>query len=96
MPRLIDADALKSWIDCGHLRSPIELCFSEIDVIRMLDKQPTIDAVPVCHSAWESEGGGYFFCKRCEKCIVCIGGNADLNFCPNCGAKMDLEVQDEG
>ena len=67
MPRLIDADALKSWIDCGHLRSPIELCFSEIDVIRMLDKQPTIDAVPVCHSAWESEGGGYFFLQKVRK-----------------------------
>ena len=51
--RLIDADALKEYIDCGHLRPPTELCFSEIDVIRMLDKQPTVDAEPVRHAHWE-------------------------------------------
>ena len=53
--RLIDADALKSYIDCGHLRSPIETCFSELDVVRMLDKQPTIDAAPVV---------------RCKDCVA--------------------------
>ena len=51
--RLIDADALKEYIDCGHSRPPTELCFSEIDVIRMLDKQPTVDAEPVRHAHWE-------------------------------------------
>lgn len=45
--RPIDADALKSWIDCGHLRRPTELCFSEQDVVRIIDMRPTIDAVPV-------------------------------------------------
>ena len=45
--RLIDADALKSYIDCGHLRSPTEKCFSELDVVQMLDKRPTIAAVPL-------------------------------------------------
>ena len=50
--RLIDADALKSWIDCGHLRPPTELCFSELDVVQILDKRPTIDAVPVVHASW--------------------------------------------
>lgn len=55
MARLIDGDALKSYIDCGHLRSPIETCFSELDVVRMLDKQPTIDAVPVV---------------RCKDCVA--------------------------
>ena len=40
--RLIDADALKGSIDCGHLRPPTELCFSELDVCNMIDKAPTI------------------------------------------------------
>lgn len=52
--RLIDAEALKSYIDCGHLRPPTETCFSELDVFRMLDKQPAIDAEPVV---------------RCKDCI---------------------------
>jgi hypothetical protein len=44
---LIDADALKEYIDCGHLRSPAEVCFSERDVVDLIDAQPTVDAVPV-------------------------------------------------
>lgn len=44
--RLINADALIAWIDCGHLRPPTELCFSEYDVVKMLKDAPTIDAVP--------------------------------------------------
>ena len=45
--RLIDSDSLKDYIDCGHLRPPTELCFSELDVCNMIDKRPTIDAVEV-------------------------------------------------
>ena len=45
--RLIDAEAFKRYIDCGHLRPPTEICFSEIDAISMIDRQPTVDAVPV-------------------------------------------------
>ena len=44
--RLIDADALKEYIDCGHLRNPCEVCFSERDVVDLIDAQPTIDAEP--------------------------------------------------
>ncbi len=39
--RLIDADALISFIDPEHLRHSGELSFSEIDVINMLNHAPT-------------------------------------------------------
>lgn len=39
--RLIDADVFKSYIDVGYLRNPLEKCFSELDVINMINKQPT-------------------------------------------------------
>lgn len=42
--RLIDADAFKDYIDCGHLRPPTEVCFSELDVCNMIDKAPTVSA----------------------------------------------------
>jgi len=87
--RLIDADAFKSYIDCGHLRSPNELCFSELDVVRMLDKQPTVDAEAVQHGRWDYQGDGWLFCENCKKYIVVVSCNGDLNYCPNCGAKMD-------
>ena len=46
--RLIDADALIEFIDAGHLRHPSELCFSELDVVNMLNHAPIaydVDAV---------------------------------------------------
>jgi hypothetical protein len=86
---LISREAAIAYIDVGHLRNPTEICFSELDVVRMLDRMPAVDAEYVRHSAWECEGDGYFFCKGCKKYIVVIGGDANLNFCPNCGAKTD-------
>lgn len=44
---MIDADRLKSYIDCGHLRPPTEVCFSELDVCNMIDKAPTVSAEAV-------------------------------------------------
>ena len=60
--RLIDADRLKSYIDCGHLRPPTEVCFSELDVCNMVDKQPTIEAVQgwiPCSEGLPIENGRY-------------------------------------
>ena len=64
---LISRDALKSYIDCGHLRSPTELCFSEIDVVRMIDKQPAVDAVEVV---------------RCKDCMYWTRVNKHSGKCP--------------
>lgn len=85
--RLIDADALKNYIDCGHLRSPTEVCLSELDVVRMLDRMPTIDAEPVvrCNTCkhYETDTG---FCNYHDH-----GMHWD-DYCSR-GAKMDEEVQ---
>ena len=70
--RLIDAEAFKRYIDCGHLRPQTEICFSEIDVVNMIDRQPTVDAVPVVrckdckHHYWEQEpchGKSVHYCE---------------------------------
>ena len=47
MARLIDADAIIDFIDMGHFRNPLETCFSERDVVDMIESAPTVDAVPV-------------------------------------------------
>lgn len=59
--RYIDADELIDFIDCGHLRPPTELAFSDLDVIEMINKQPTADVVEVIR------------CKDCKyfKSTVC-------------------------
>lgn len=45
--RLIDINALIEWIDIGHLRNPLETCYSERDVVDMLESRPIVDAVEV-------------------------------------------------
>jgi len=41
--RLISADRFIRWLDVGHLCSPAELRFSELDVKGAIDDQPTAD-----------------------------------------------------
>ena len=90
---LIDADALIEYIDVGHLRNPLELCFSERAVVDMLERRPTVDAVPVVHGRWiEDTYSNSTYDADCSVCGEKINWNGcmyDFNYCPNCGAKMD-------
>lgn len=57
---------------------------------------PAEDVVPVVHGEWNETK--YPFCNVCPRCRMvidrtCIKLNSGkLNFCPNCGAKMDGKV----
>ena len=98
--RLIDADALIDFIDMGHLRNPLESCFSEWDVVDMLESRPvlTLDdlrpkgqwvviEVDKQHKRIEVE------CSECGAVLELDMGlfGLNYNFCPNCGADMDPE-----
>ena len=52
------------------------------------------DVAPVRHGRWVhehiSEGYAWVICSECEAVIHKILINKRLNYCPNCGAKMDL------
>ena len=99
--RLIDADALIDWIDMGHLRNPLETCYSERDVVDMLESRPTVDAKPVVHGRWvwgkNSMNQYGAWCTKCECGWEDKGNDFDRvqglviahKYCPNCGAKMD-------
>jgi len=93
MTRLIDADALKEYIDCGHLRNPCEVCFSELDVVNLIDAQPTIDAephwIPVSERLPEDDR---------SKVVTLANGNAEVGYYSNgdwwcVGDKVTLENQ---
>lgn len=88
--RLIDADRLTRpeiikmyyHLPNGDTAIPI------IDI----ENAPTVDAVPVRHGRWEYiPGDGKFrailICSRCRRNV---GEYNRFNYCPNCGAKMDL------
>ena len=88
--RLIDVDDLIDFIDMGHLRNPLESCFSERDVVDMLESRLTVDAVPVvrCRDCkyWGDEDGklqrsdGVLF-ARCKVHNYLIDGR-HTGWCP--------------
>jgi len=87
--RLIDADALK--IDYGFTWSDIIPTHDEL--YELINRQPTIDAVPVVHGEWidmqPPDADGNVQCW----CSVCGAGelhaeNQVVPYCWKCGAKM--------
>ena len=58
-----------------------------------LDKYGKDDVVEVRHGRWT---GKTYKCSLCGKWIDPLQGDADMNYCPNCGAKMDEEEQNNG
>lgn len=64
---------------------------------RIIDQMPTVDAEPVRHSKWVAVGKPYrvhdvmlqnYKCRDCKESMATRPDNL-INYCPNCGAKMD-------
>ena len=78
--------------------APVEGCFSDMisayDVIML----PAADVAPVRHGQWEKQSGLYS-CSECGKtCPYDVQADVieywTCNYCPNCGAKMDGELNE--
>ena len=79
--------------------SPSHFVFELFTVV--LKGVPTADVVEVKHGEWEAVHyeGGIFDGTNFEKCSVCqferlfedVNFKTTYNYCPNCGAKMDLK-----
>ena len=70
---------------------------SAIALKSFVNRQPTVDAVPVVHAEWIDTQPEYHdgFHRNAHKCSNCgdyyTTEYDDLFFCPRCGAKMDGE-----
>ena len=62
------------------------------DAIRdVINGLPVVDAEPVRHGEWIYQDDEIMSCKTCSLCR-CESFDLDgANYCPYCGAKMDLE-----
>lgn len=75
------------------------LTMTRSSLIDSISKLPAADVAPVRHGWWVhehiSEGYAWVMCSECEAVIHKILINKRLNYCPNCGAKMDGGANNE-
>jgi hypothetical protein len=90
----------------GYTLKPPKPPVSLVDALKDVGIAPTIDAEPVKHGRWsECVLRGGFAEEWASVCSLCgckvsdksnlgkyQGENQQLNYCPNCGAKMDGEA----
>ena len=107
MAKYIDRGALIEWlkrirlIDLSDGRG---LCrvIMEDDFKKAINKMPKgiiADVAPVVHGRWEKQSGLYS-CSECGKtCPYDVQADVieywTCNYCPECGAKMDLEDEED-
>ena len=91
--RLIDADNLlryKVQGEIGNLSGDFVPGFQ-------IDREPTVDAEPVRRGRWVTSPSNrdYAYCSECMDMYIRTDMLAEnnLNYCSNCGAKMDAEVE---
>lgn len=88
--RLIDVDELGVG-RCSRDVVPAVYCAGWNGLLGLIEKAPTVDAVPVVHGRWGTgrfnlETGNYE--KQCTRCRN-FSKEYGKPYCPNCGAKMD-------
>ena len=92
--RLIDVDDLGVG-RCSKDVLPAAYCAGWNGLLGLIEKAPTVDAVPVVHGRWIEKSAParkiYFECSHCgaqENKHTAIKGY----YCWRCGAKMDGET----
>lgn len=100
MPRYIDVENIKLK-GISVFDQNLEILIPLSDVRKSLQMTPTADVQEVRHGRWilpQKKGcltydeSAYKECSECEEVTFLAKTKCgQMNYCPNCGAKMDLE-----
>lgn len=105
--RLIDANNLLEEMGAGCMpileKGISQVTGDESTIKDYIDQAPTVDAEPVRHGRWATdkediEWGNSLKRKHCTNCGKRPHFDKEkgefvlTNYCPHCGAKMDLEA----
>ncbi len=106
MPKYIDANKIQEFLEneikqtqfdkessCGDEYYEMAVGAREYAFREMLSKlkrESTADAREVKHGKWEMIGNYKVECTNCHR-VRDIKTQCGWNFCPTCGAKIDLE-----
>lgn len=96
--RLIDADALIEKLSTFNDRVHGDthfICGIE-SAKEIIQNEPTVDAEPVRHGKWIKADSQQYFrkhypCFTCSECGYRKDSQKKWNYCPFCGARMDME-----
>ena len=61
-----------------------------LDVLEIVEEQPTVEAKPVVKGEWLHHEGYFFTPNECSACGILQ--EFATSFCPNCGADMRKKV----
>ena len=89
--RLIDANALQPLM--VEVRRNKGIVLDNVVRLEQIRNAPTIDAVPVVHGRWvhfKQHDLNAVFCNVCDYTFARLH---PANYCPNCGAKMDVKEE---
>lgn len=86
-PRYIDVNTAIKSFKGSHIEGN---CYTPNFIVEFFEKQPTADVEEVKHAKWEMVGNYKVECTNCHH-IRDIKTQCGWNFCPTCGAKIDLE-----
>lgn len=88
-----DLISREAAIKAVEMREPMMVGNKTIGVEALknfLRNRPAVDAAPVVHGRWIHDNNNRYGCSECMAREIMSYRNPK-NYCPNCGAKMDLE-----
>lgn len=92
MVRYIDAEKVIEIAESN--KAVLQSLGDIVDIREIVNDVPTADVQPVIHAKWILTGDeqldNVYFGNKCSECKFVYCGDF-LNYCPNCGAKMDKE-----
>ena len=92
MPRYVDLDKLPLVnIDVDTINGGAFVDLREVQQALRQAEAQTGEVAPVVHGEWidtvDVDGTRWQYCSRCDHTRF---GRAKINYCPHCGAKMDV------
>lgn len=107
--RYIDADVLQARLErkkAGIANQRYTEGWNDcmMRVKSMVSKAPLADVTPVVHGHWIKDNDSFqtddyyccYFDYNCSECGEIVNDRYKLpNYCPDCGAKMDVETGDK-
>ena len=89
-----EAYTLMKDLEAAYIYPPVKEAYGT--AARRIDQMPSVDIQPVKHGKWKHIAGMNSKCSVCSHYFPVTEFDSrpfDINFCPNCGARMDCDSE---